>query len=328
MYLRRGSGVVSAFSRRNARRRGGSRHQRRRSTGPAGVEIQFARRRRRPWLVIVPIVVAVFGYYVTQDGVAIAADHPRLPPRIATLPAWNHSATLLTGVRAVSQPSGWGPPSASAIRGYRLAYVTEFNGHTLPQGWMAFAGSPGSDPGSRWAPSHVAVTNGLLRIETFRDSRFGNEWVSGGVCQCGRPRTYGAYFVRSRATGPGPTQVELLWPTAGWPPEIDFDESYGATTMSMATTHFGRTNAQIQNTVSVDLTQWHTWGVIWTPTSITYTVDGRVWGHVTTPAAVPDQFMTLNIQQQTWCSSGWACPKAPQSLLVDWVAEYAPTTSG
>jgi len=98
--------------------------------------------------------------------------------------------------------------------------------------------------------------------------------------------------------------------------------------MSMATTHFGRTNAQIQNTVSVDLTQWHTWGVIWTPTSITYTVDGRVWGHVTTPAAVPDQFMTLNIQQQTWCSSGWACPKAPQSLLVDWVAEYVPTTPG
>ena len=26
------------------------------------------------------------------------------------------------------------------------------------------------------------------------------------------------------------------------------------------------------------MTQWHTWGVIWTPTSITYTVDGSVWG--------------------------------------------------
>jgi beta-glucanase (GH16 family) len=86
--------------------------------------------------------------------------------------------------------------------------------------------------------------------------------------------------------------------------------------------HFGSSNSQVQRNVNVDMTQWHTWGVIWTPTSITYTVDGRVWGTVTDPSQIPSQAMTLDIDQQTWCQSGWACPSAPQSELVDWVAEY------
>jgi outer membrane protein OmpA-like peptidoglycan-associated protein len=70
------------------------------------------------------------------------------------------------------------------------------------------------------------------------------------------------------------------------------------------------------------MTQWHTWGVIWTPTSVTYTVDGHVWGRFQVPSKVPHVSMTLNIQQQTWCTSNFACPTSPQSTLVDWVSEY------
>jgi len=74
------------------------------------------------------------------------------------------------------------------------------------------------------------------------------------------------------------------------------------------------------------MTQWHTWGVVWTPSSITYTVDGTVWATVTNSADIPDTPMYLSLQSQTWCASDWACPTSPQSMQVDWVAEYSPNS--
>jgi beta-glucanase (GH16 family) len=204
-------------------------------------------------------------------------------------------------------------------------YVNDFTGTSLPQGWDAYSGTPGGDPGGQFGAAHVVVGSGLLQLNTWKDPAYNNEWVTGGVCQCGRAQTYGAYFVRSRVTGPGPTQVELLWPVADvWPPEIDFNETSGTTTGSTATVHFGAANHQNQRTITIDMTQWHTWGVVWTPASIAYTVDGKVWGKVVARSEIPNQAMTLDLQQQTWCSSGWACPSAPQSMQIDWVAEYSP----
>ena len=167
----------------------------------------------------------------------------------------------------------------------------------------------------------------MLSLNTFQDPNYNNEWVTGGLCQCGLSQTYGAYFVRSRLTGPGPTGVELLWPSANvWPPEIDFNETGGNTSQTSATVHWATStnpNNQDQRSLNIDMTQWHTWGVICTPTSIVYTVDGNVWGTVSNSSEVPNQPMTLDLQQQTWCASGWACPTAPQSMQIDWVAEYS-----
>jgi len=225
-----------------------------------------------------------------------------------------------------ADPSGRVPPGASEMAGYTLDYVNDFTGTSLPTGWAAYDGVPSGDPGGQFASSHVSVSGGLLRLSTWRDSAYANQWATGGVCQCGLGRTYGAYFVRSRVTGPGPTAVELLWPVAPtWPPEIDFSETRGVTSGTSATLHYGSTNQAIQRSLTIDMSEWHTWGVIWTPTSITYTVDGTTWGTVDTASEIPSQPMTLDLQQQTWCASGWACPSDPQSLLVDWVAEYAPT---
>ncbi len=226
-----------------------------------------------------------------------------------------------------TEPSGEAPPDPDALPGYQQSYVTDFTGSSLPSGWGPFSGTPGSDPGTSWDPSHVVVSGGMLQLNAYQDPSYNNEWVTGGVCQCEVAQTYGAYFVRSKLTGAGPTQVELLWPTVGWPPEIDFDETYGATDGSMATLHYDSNNDQIQQTVSIDMTQWHTWGVIWTPTSVTYTVDGNVWGSVTVASDIPSQPMTLDIQQQTWCSSSFACPTSDESTDVDWVAEYTADSS-
>ena len=223
-----------------------------------------------------------------------------------------------------SEPSGYAPPSATALANYSQTNVTDFSGSSLPSGWNVFTGQPGGDPGAQWGAAHVVVSGGLLSLNTYQDPSYNNEWVTGGVCQCGQSQTYGAYFVRSRVTGAGPTNVELLWPSANvWPPEIDFNETGGQTQGTSATVHWGAGNSQDQRTTDgVDMTQWHTWGVIWTATTITYTLDGAVWGTISNSSEIPTIPMTIDLTQQTWCSSGWACPTTPQSMQINWVAEY------
>jgi len=225
-----------------------------------------------------------------------------------------------------TEPSGEAPPAANALSGYTQGYVTGFPGTSLPAGWEKYSGNPMGDPGAMFAPTHLTVSGGLLNINTFQDPAYGGGWVTGGTCPCGiSGQTYGAYFVRSRITGPGPTNVELLWPDANvWPPEIDFNETYGLTNATSATVHWGASNSQYPVSLSsIDMTHWHTWGVIWTSTSITYTVDGQVWSRVSNSSAqIPDIPMHLSLQSQTWCASSWACPTAPASLQVNWIAEY------
>jgi hypothetical protein len=233
------------------------------------------------------------------------------------------------GTPNTSEPSGMAPPSASALSGFGETYVNDFAGTTLPSEWAPFNGSPEGDPGGEWLPSQVTVSDGILQLTTQQYAQDGSTWISGGVSLTTLPQTYGAYFVRSRMTGPGPTQVELLWPTIAWPPEVDFDETYGDTALSQATDHYDANNDTIHINNTIDMTQWHTWGIVWTPTSLTFTVDGQEWGSVTTANAadaIPNVPMTLNIQQQTWCSANWACPTAGtiSSTQVDWVAIYSP----
>ncbi len=210
------------------------------------------------------------------------------------------------------------------MRGFVRIYCDDFVGRGLGRGWFRFQGQPGGDPGAMFEPGHVQQIGGLLVIRTYRDPRLGGGWATGGVCQCAIARTYGAYFVRSRVTGKGDDNDELLWPAGHqWPPEIDFNETGPTTTWTGSYVHYEASNQQIRHQVDVNLTRWHTWGVIWTPNSITFTVDGRVWGRVTYAAAIPRVPMTLDLQEQTFCFNGSSCPTRPVSLQIDWVAEFA-----
>jgi ABC-type phosphate transport system substrate-binding protein len=230
------------------------------------------------------------------------------------------------GVPDGSEPSGEAPPGANAMTGYALAYSTDFTGSSLPRGWSAYSGTPSGDPGGQFGSAHAVVGAGMLSLNTWEDPAYNNEWVTGGVCDCGNSPTYGAFFVRSRVTGSGPTSVELLYPNSGWPPEVDFYETAGGTSQNVATVHWGSSNSQYHSYANADLTQWHTWGVIWTATSITYTLDGQVFDTVTdSEAQLPNVPMHLALQQQTWCASGWACPTVPASMQVDWVVEFTAT---
>ena len=189
-------------------------------------------------------------------------------------------------------------------------------GHGLSAArWGRYSGQPGGDPGGWWAPSHVVVRRGVLRLESYRDPRFGDRWVSGGVSSArALKQTYGRYELRFRMdAGRGVAGVLLLWPVRDhWPPEIDFAESGGtgpARNAMTATLHYEADNEQIQRTVHADFTRGHRIGVEWTPGRLVYRLDGRVWGRVSSPH-VPREPMELDVQTQAGtCGDRYApCP--------------------
>jgi hypothetical protein len=287
------------------------------------------RRRRRSFASAAGVLVAMSSLVVTTGSAARASESGTVGhaggdvPRALTAHVV-HRTAYPSGVLDVKEPSGEAPPAADALRGYRRVYKTDFNGHALPAGWGRFNGFPQGDNQSEWLPSHVVVSGGVVRLIASRDPALGGMWVTGGISQYGVHRAYGAYFVRSRVTGPGPDQNEMLWPVAPvWPPEVDFNEMGTSTTSTSWAVHYGHGAAFVQGTRTFNMERWHTWGLIWTPRVMTFTIDGHSWGRLTNWGEIPHQPMELDIQQQVWCQPRLACPSRASAIEIDWVEEFA-----
>jgi len=267
--------------------------------------------------VVLAVAIVVAAIIVLRHDTVVAT------PRATT------SATKASG------PSGQLMPSR-APRGYHAVVAQDFVGTTVPAGWHPYQGQAGSDTAGWWDPSHITVGNGMLTLHAYKDPAHGgpnSPWVEGGIDQWpAGVLINGEYLVRSRvSSATGVTEVALLWPDDdNWPPEIDFNESNG-TNESTATLIWGTAGRQyhLQARVpQVDLTQWHTWGVIVTPKTITYTLDGTTWAKMANHEQVA---MHLALQQQVWAcdnQSDRVCPNTATpkavNLQVDWVVVYAP----
>lgn len=226
------------------------------------------------------------------------------------------------------------------LRGWREVFSDDFTGTSLDWQWTPYWGQPGGDPGGFFDPSHVTVSDGELVISAYQDPADAawdagpDTYVTGGISSSPSfAQTYGKYLVRFRmGAGQGVAVAILLWPqTNTWPPEIDFAEDNGSNRQTnYATLHYGPDNTQVQRSVAVDLTKWHTLGVQWTQGTLVYTLDGRNWATVRN-ANVPAIPMVLDLQTQGWAcgTSTWEqCPNASTPshvyLDVDWVVAYGP----
>ena len=261
-------------------------------------------------------------------------DPARRPARSCHSGAMKLAALALLALVAAAWP---GAAAASPVRDagagvdpWRRVFTENFSRDLSPRRWGHYTGHPGGDPGGLWDPSHVVVRNGKLRLETYRDPRFGNRWVSGGTSSArALKQTYGRYRVRLRMDGGrGVAGIALLWPSADvWPPEVDFAETGGlgrGRPGFSATLHHGADDHQIQREARADLTGWHVVGVDWTPGRLAYVLDGKVWA-VVRSAHVPSQPMELDLQTQAGtCGDAYApCPDASTprrvTMQVDWV---------
>ena len=259
-------------------------------------------------------------------------------PTTATVPTTT-AVPSTTTTQPLDDPSGQPMPTTPPT-GYQPLFVDDFTSSTLGSNWHEYSGDDfgvyNGQAGTTWDPSHVTVGNGLLTLRTYQDPTHAgpnSPWVEGGVALWPNSSlTYGEYLVRSRVTSAtGVTQVMTLWTDNTWPPEIDWNESNG-TNSSGATEWYNGTNGAMQiqaGPSGVDLTQWHTWGVITTPSTITYTVDGKVWATMPNNVTTPTH---LTLQQMIWpCADPYeTCPSSstpPEvDMQIDWVAVYSPTS--
>ena len=236
-------------------------------------------------------------------------------------------------------PSGVQMPTGN-IPGWNLVYSQNFNGTGLPPDWRAYSGQPGGDPYGYWNPANAAVSGGELHFRTTanNDPARSNTYSTGGVDFYGNPQAYGMYLVRLKGDyepGLKISDIALLWPSdyTVWPPEIDFFEDSGgirnAFRASLLSGPYGDNCCIIPEALGNDATQWHTYGIEWTSTAISYTIDGHQWGSVIhksqlrSPAQWPDIDMNLDLQSQ---NLGPAQPTRPiETMTVDWVVEYTPS---
>jgi beta-glucanase (GH16 family) len=169
-----------------------------------------------------------------------------------------------------------------------------------------------------------------------------------GLQYYGTPQTYGAWFARLQAnTEPSnvfTSNIFLLFPASNqWPPEIDVYEDHGSRTSTAASMYntvgsvcgsvpaasclapYAQSNGQ-SGGVSNNDTQWHTYGVEWTPSGVTWLIDGKVVftapaSQVQSPAQQPGVPMYMDLQSQNVDGAG--SPTEIESMTVDWVAEFS-----
>ena len=88
-----------------------------------------------------------------------------------------------------------------------------------------------------------------------------------------------------------------------------------------AAVHDGADNRKHVGFVSGSFTTWHTYSVVWTATSITYSIDGRPFFTVRDRVAIPKGPMHLVLQAGV--NSGVrAATNTRAALDVDWVKVY------
>jgi hypothetical protein len=263
------------------------------------------------------------------SGIASAPASPPASPRHPA-PKKAKATPSASPSRAASTGGDSGSLWPSSVAGGQLTYSTDFPGNSLPSGWYAYNGEPGGDPDGNWVSSNVAVSGGAMHLMATPSAQ-------GGVQFYGNPQTYGTYLVRMKGDyepGLSINNLAILWPAQQgvWPPEVDFFQDLGGSRQSFSASLHpgpdGNGGCCVVGSPNQDSngTAWHTYGVQWTPSSLTYTIDGRVWGSVSSNslssgAQWPTIPMNLTLQSQ---NQDTAQPNGTiETMTVAWVAEYS-----
>jgi hypothetical protein len=312
-------------------------------TAPVGTTVSPAADGASPLSLSTPAVIS--------HAVVSRAD-PRAtrPAKQATPAATPHSSSPSAGNSpgaAPAAPGGGVDPSgadpSTAMSGFTLKYVQDFTGSSLPAGWFAYNSVPGGESASvaQWLPGMCTFSGGEAHF-------LANGIDSCGLQYFGTPQTYGAWFARLKGddqpSGLSFSDIFLLWPANNqWPPEIDIYEDNadrawtsnsmyntvgdlcGASPTSQCLQPYEQSNGQ-SGGIANDDTQWHTYGVEWTPSGVTWLLDGRVTftapaSQVKSPARQPATPMYMDLQSQNLQGAG--TPSQRESMTVDWVEEYS-----
>jgi hypothetical protein len=241
-----------------------------------------------------------------------------------------------------STPSGESP--SSSLAGFSLKYLEQFDGSSLPSGWDEYSGGDSgpqsTDAEATFEPNMCQVSSGELHLMAQGTSTCGMHYANGA-------QEYGAWFIRMKADAEPSSSavfddIMLLWPDAtSWPPEIDIYEDNGNrahTSEAMYNTVSacgGSPSADCLNPysqgtalsggISNNDDEWHTYGVEWTPSGVTWYIDGKVVysapASATPSGAVqPATTMDLDLQVQ---NQGSGVSGEVETMAVDWLEQFS-----
>lgn len=198
-----------------------------------------------------------------------------------------------------------------------------------------FKGTSGSSLGL----NPFSINNGVLTITeapmpaTDKAAAYNFNYTSGVLTtRESFAQTYG-YFEAKMQVPAGQGTWPAFWlvrQDGTWPPELDVLEGYGDN-VATETIHTQQTGTHTQdgsaNYVPNADTSFHTYGVLWTPTTVTWYIDGAAIKQVATPA---DMHSPMYMIVNNAVTPGTTDPNLTSQLKVDYVRAYSladvPTT--
>jgi hypothetical protein len=251
-------------------------------------------------------------------------------------------AGTLAGGQNGGDPSGQSP--AAALSGFTLKYVQDFSGDSAPANWNIYDAVPGGESGqvAQWLPSMCTFSGGEAHF------------MASGIDSCGMkylgaPQEYGAWFARLQADYQPSSEyfsdIFLLWPANyQWPPEIDIYEDRGDRSRTYASLintvgnicgssptwtclgPYTQSNGPDGGVANSD-TEWHTYGVEWTPSGVSWLIDGHVIftapaNQVKSPAYQPALTMNMALQSQN-LQDTTGTPAPRETMTVDWAEQFS-----
>jgi beta-glucanase (GH16 family) len=261
----------------------------------------------------------------------------RLVQLVAVLAAAGYMivASSATTSTAVASPSD-DPMPAGDLPGWRQVFNDDFT-ESVPAGqfpagvssrWSAYAdGWPDTSGKGTYYPSSISWHDGLMDIPIGWD---GAHFIVNAPVPLLPTMLYGRYAVRFKADPvPGYKTAWLLWPDSGdWPSdgEIDLAEGNLDGTICSVLHPQGSTSGSDRDAycTSADYSSWHTSVVEWTPSSVSFFLDGQLIGQSTN--RIPNTPMHLVMQTEA-LSGPLPSTSANGHVYIDWVAAYEPATS-
>ena len=226
----------------------------------------------------------------------------------------------------------------------QLIFDDEFDGTTLDlTKWYRCLPWCNEDVGYSYGPPYdlewywdhnVSVSGGMLHLTALKQKEGGYNYTSGIVETGGTPTSpptfsflYGYMEMRSKfPPGKGMWPAFWLLPADGtWPPEIDAMEWQGGTPgIDYATIHWGKNNnsSGTSYNTGVDLSSdFHTYGVDWQATYVTWYFDGQVIKQITNTAVIPHKpmYILVDLAVGGWISFPDKNTHFPATMLVDYV---------
>lgn len=248
-------------------------------------------------------------------------------------------AAVTSGTEAMfSTANAWMPSAPTNTPGWKADFVDNFDSALNTAVWGRYGGTVAPRgvhsvytlDNAQVVGSPLARGGGMLQLRTKNAD---GGWTSAGMSSGrGFSAVQGKWAMKAkfdRAYGVG--YAFLLYPKGGaWPPEVDLAEGTAGGPSIMSTVHYGTAgqNFQLQRWLhNVNMSTWHTYGVIISDGSIQYTLDGNVWGSVLTDQA-PTVPMWLGVQAgvKDCAASTGEClsDQTPldSAISIDWIAHY------